>query len=243
MEFFVSRKIVYPLFVVIILIAFFGLLFTSSFSQSLFTIDENNRDKASIAIIGSNIEIQFPIKNISSHEVNGIKVLVDNGKSQTSAFIKGAEKEAESVLMPGEEYLFKASFPIGESDLYNVAVTAPFNRTIYLSFPIDATTLDPVKPTVSIPFTMSLNNKYYYSVNLCNQSDSELSEVYWVESAEPGTFKESFIDRKISLPKNQCQTLGAYLTPIKVGKVTVNFSLRVGALNKSVSQDITVTDD
>lgn len=195
---------------------------------------------ASVSVAGSNVVIKMFIDNNSGHQVNGIVVNVESSAGGSKYYINGAKEAKDSFLTPGQSYEFVASQPISDAVDYLVKINASFNREINLSFPLDASTLDPVKAEVSVPSRLYLGEKYTYPVKLCNTSNSELGEVIWLEQSDEGNFKESFFDRSTSLKLNECKTIYSTLTPNKLGEVQITFILKVGALEKKNSKLITI---
>ena len=236
---FVSRKIVYPFFVAIILLVFFSLLYIGFFSNDI-SIDNS---ASSVSIIGDQVVIKIPLQNNSNHVISDISVVVKSDLGSRTFYIKGSKEG--SNLAPKENYVFLASVPLGESYLYNASIIAPFNRPINMEINIDPATVNPVEAQVLIPSKLILNKEYTYSVNLCNVSPSDLQEVYWLEVSNDGDFKENsfgshFNETIISIKKNECKAIYSTLTPIRDGNITIGFSLRVGALKKEVSKVLTV---
>jgi len=228
------RKVTYPLFIVIFSLCFFGILFLMFFNQGLSVRD------ASVSVSGSNVVIKMFIDNNSGHQVNNIMVAVESSAGGSKYLINGAKDISESFLAPGQSYEFVASQPITDSVDYLVRINGSFNREILLNFPLDESTLDPVKAEVSIPSRLYLGEKFTYPVKLCNTSNSELAEVIWLEQAEEGAFKESFFERGTSLKLNECKTIYSTLTPNKLGEIQIVFILKVGSLEKKNSKLIIV---
>ena len=236
---FVSRTIAYPFFVVVILLSFFALLYIAFFNQAI-TVDNAN---SSVSISGDQIVVKIPMQNSTNHVINDVKVTIKSETGERAFYIKGSP--AAAILAPGEKYEFLAAIPLGESYSYTAVVSAPFNRPINIKIDLDQGTVDPVDAQVSLPTNLVAKKEYTYSVKLCNVSQSDLAEVFWVENAETGDFKEnsppaSFFERSVSLEKDECKTIYSTLTPIKTGEVTIGFSMRVGALKKEVSKVLTV---
>ena len=224
--FYSPRRVTYPLFIIIFSLVFFGILYLYYFNQGL-TIHD-----AGLYISGGDIVIKMFIDNNSGHQINNIAVSVESSAGQTTSYYLKGKKISDSFLAAGEKYEFVASQPISNALNYTVVVSAPFNQSIRFSFPIDETTLEPVKAEVTIPSKLYLGEEYKYLVKLCNNSKSDLDEVVWLEQAAAGSFKESFFERTISLKLRECKTIYSTLTPNKLGEVPINFVLKVGSLEK-----------
>ena len=231
---FVSRKIAYPFFTVVILLVFFVLLYLGFFGSSL-TADISG---SSVSIVGDQIVIKIPLENKSNHRINNISVTITSDKRSQVLPLKGDLNSA--ILLPGEKYEFLTSIPLGESYSYVAVVSAPFNRPITINIPLDPNTVDPVRAELFLQKNMVLGKEYNYSVKLCNVSSNDIGEVFWVENAASGDFKENFFERAVSLNKDECKTIYSTLTPIRTGDITMGFSLKVGALKKEVSTTIVV---
>ncbi|MEI7961930.1 MAG: hypothetical protein WCI04_06360 [archaeon] len=232
---FVSRKIAYPFFTVIILTVFFLLLYVGFFSNALYA----DIGGSSVSIVGDQIVIKIPVENKSNHVINDILVTVNSDKRSSVLPLKGDYNSTS--LLPGEKYTFSTSIPLGESYSYVAVISAPFDGPITINIPLDPETVDPVRAELFLPKSMILGREYNYSVKLCNVSPNELGEVFWIENALAGNFKETFFERSVPLNKAECKTIYSTLTPIKLGDISMNFSLRVGELKKDVSTIISVS--
>jgi hypothetical protein len=231
------RKVVFPFFVAIFSIIFFTLLFIAfpnpfvDFSQGLQVKD------SSVGIVGDKVVLKLLLKNISNHYVNSISVDV-SGALDEANFNSGAVdrksyylKDANSLakrLAPGEEFEFEVSFPLSEYRYYKVFVMAPFTKTIVMDFALQESTLNPVRAEASLPSKLFINETYKYPIKLCNDSDSDIGEVFWKESTDDVFFKEDFTERSVSLKKGDCKTIYSTLTPNTLGEVELKFTLRVG---------------
>ncbi len=231
---FVSRKIVYPFFLIIFSLFTFGIVYVSFLSTALVVNDP------AVSIVGDKIVFKMQIENNSNHEVIGINVVVKNGVLERAFSIKGSEKD--SSLMPKEKYDFVASIPLDEGLKYSVEMKSLFNRSVFLNFELDSSTTDPIKAEVSLPSKLIVNQEYTYPVKLCNQSNNDLSEIYWVPTAAPGDFKETFYPHVVEINKSSCETLYSTLTPNKVGDIGLSFLLRIGSIEKRTSVVIKVVD-
>lgn len=231
---FVSRKIVYPFFLVVFSLFIFGIIYISVLSSSLAVNDP------SVSVVADKIVLKMQIENKSSHEIKGISVLVKNGISDTVFFLKGSE--AGSMLGPNEKYDFVASIPLGEALNYSVEIKSLLNKSLFLNFNLEQSTIDPVKAEVALPKELVVGQEYTYPVKLCNKSDNDLSEVYWIPAAKEGDFKEVFYEQVISLKKASCETLYSTLTPNKTGDLGLSFLMKVGSIEKRTAIMITVVD-
>ncbi|MFA6269537.1 MAG: hypothetical protein WCW13_02980 [archaeon] len=229
------RKLVYPFFVVIFLIAFLSVLYLVALSQS---IEVNN---PSVSILGSDVVVKMNLKNKSMHAVDEIKVVVKSNSEERSFYIKGGSLQSSS-LDAGESYDFVALMPLTENTKYTVNVSAPFNKPISIDFALEESTIDPVKAEVSIPSEIKLNEKIDYVVKFCNVSGTDLPEVIWLERAEEGVFKEVFFERSIALKVSECKSIHSILTPAKLGQVTIGFTMTIGSIEKKSSKILNVVE-
>jgi hypothetical protein len=249
-----SRKIVYPIFVIIFSLTFFALLFLVFFNQGL------EVSEATVSIIGSDVVLKMNLHNNSMHRINGIEVIVSNSQEKNTFFLKRESSVSSSSLDFNKEYVmgnsatnsyldanesydFVASLPLSNSLRYEVFVSAPFNRTIPLDFTLEQSTIDPVKAEVSLLPQLFANVESTYSVKLCNISGTDLAEVIWVENAESGAFKENFFERSVSLKVSECKTIPSTLTPLKTGNITIGFTLKVGTIEKKTSKVLHIVSE
>ncbi|MGI6589828.1 MAG: hypothetical protein ACOX1V_04175 [Candidatus Iainarchaeum sp.] len=223
--FFVSRKIVYPFFLIVFSLVIFGIVFVSFLNSSIVV---NN---PSVSVAGSNIILKMQIENTSNHVVKGVNVLVRNGVIERGFFLKGSS--VDSVLNPREKFDFVASIPIEDVLSYSVEVRALFNKTVFLDFKLEESTIDPVKAEVYLPKKLVYGKEYTYPVKLCNTSDNDLAEVYWIPSASVGDFKEVFYEQIVPVKKASCETLYSTLTPNRVGNLGLSFLMKIGSIEKS----------
>jgi len=231
---FVSRKIVYPFFLMIFSLFVFGLIYIMFLSNSIFVNDPV------VSIVGDKIVLKMQIENKSNHEISGVRVLIKNGILERGFFLKGSLED--SILLPNETYDFVASIPLGEGLKYSVELSSLFNKPVFLNFELDQSTIDPIKAEVALPSKLIVGQEYTYPVKLCNQSNNDLSEIYWVPNAQPGDFKETFYEQVVELKKSSCETLYSTLTPNRTGNIGLSFLLRIGTIEKRTSVIIEVID-
>ena len=231
---FVSRKIVYPFFLMIFSLFVFGLIYIMFLSNSIFVNDPV------VSIVGDKIVLKMQIENKSNHEISGVRVLIKNGILERGFFLKGSLED--SILLPNETYDFVASIPLGEGLKYSVELSSLFNKPVFLNFELDQSTIDPIKAEVALPSKLIVGQEYTYPVKLCNQSNNDLSEIYWVPNAQPGDFKETFYEQVVELKKSSCETLYSTLTPNRTGKLGLSFLLRIGLIEKRTAIVIDVVD-
>ncbi|MFA6320002.1 MAG: hypothetical protein WCX66_03700, partial [archaeon] len=112
--FFVSRKLVYPFFLIMFSLVIFGLVFISFLNNSIIVNDP------SVSVSGSNLVLKMQIENTSNHAIRGVNVLVRNGIIERGFFLKGSDKN--SVLNPGEKFDFVAAIPLEEVLSYSIEV-------------------------------------------------------------------------------------------------------------------------
>ncbi len=210
------------------------LIYILFFNQGLVVKDP------AVSLSTNNLVLKMTLYNESMHTISGIKVTVKSSKRAFEFFLNG--DESKSSLMPGEKYEFLEAIELSESLYYSVFISAPFNKTIPMNFELKESTIDPVLAKVTINPRIYLNEKYSYTIELCNVSDDALPEVIWVEEAAEGFFKETFFERSIPLQKDECKTIYSTLTPIKSGSVELKFSLRVGPISKGSSKVIEVVE-
>ncbi|MDD3086131.1 MAG: hypothetical protein PHD80_03465 [Candidatus ainarchaeum sp.] len=222
--FFVSRKLIYPFFLIMFSLVIFGLVFISFLNNSIIVNDP------SVSVSGSNLVLKMQIENTSNHAIRGVNVLVRNGIIERGFFLKGSDKN--SVLNPGEKFDFVAAIPLEEVLSYSIEVRALFNKTIFLDFELDESTIDPIKAEVYLPKKLVYGREYTYPVKLCNESNNDLDEVYWIPSSSAGDFKEVFYEQIVSIKKGSCETLYSTLTPNKVGNLSLFFLMRIGSIEK-----------
>lgn len=223
---YVSRKIVYPVFILFFTIIFFSIIFLVSFNQVL------SVDDASIEIVGGKIILKSNISNISNHLVRDSKMLIQMDEIQSIVKIKD--------LSPGEKFEVISELPFVETLKYEVFVSSPFSKSIKLFFEIDETTVRPVKAQVQLASNMIIGKKYDVVVSLCNVSNNDLFEVIWLENTVGKYFDESFFQRSVPLKINECKNLYSTLTPITPGEVQMDFILRVGSLEQKYSHKIII---
>jgi len=226
---FVSRKVVYPIFVLIFAVAFFALIYFVSFSQDL------SVSNAQFDFSGDKIVLKMDINNISNHFVKDIEVLVVNGDKENSHIIK--------TLAPGEQYYFEEEFEISEYLRYDVYVKAPFNITKYFPIELNENTIRPVLVSVAIEPEMKVGVQYNPIINFVNVSESDISEVMWITSADGGFFEEEFFPREFSLKLGESKYLPTTFTPKAPGKAKLTFILKVGNIEYEQEKVITIIQE
>ncbi|MBT4191939.1 MAG: hypothetical protein HOE11_01390 [Candidatus Diapherotrites archaeon] len=223
---FVSRKIVYPVFLVIFAIAFFTLVYFVSFSPQVLV------ENTSVDFVGDGIVLKAEINNISNHYVRDAEIVVAMaGEEITAKLDPLAPKEVFNVVMP---------LPVSKDLRYDVFVNIPFRKSLHLPFELNESTVKPVNATVQLTSSMVVGATYDYTVKLCNVSENSLSEVSWNEHVRGNYFEESLFPRTISLPKNECKNLYSTLTPIKSGQVKIDFTLGVGGIEQNSSHTVNI---
>ncbi len=226
---YVSRKMLYPAFIVAFTIVFFTIVYFLSFSQSLLV--ESSR----VELDGESLVFYAKITNTSNNYVKNITIDLVQLESQNSYKVKD--------LAPGESVDVEIKGILFSSDLkYDVFVLAPFNKTIKLSFTLDESTIRPVTAEVTLAKNMKVNGKYDYLVKICNISNTVLNDVLWTATVSSSYFEENFIPQTIDLSINQCKNLNSTLTPIRPGNIKINFNLKVGKLEQNYSQDLVITE-
>jgi len=223
---YISRKVVYSTFVLIFAIVFFLLIYFVVGSQAL---DVSN---AEFDFSGDKIVLKMDIENVSNHYVRDIEIIVVMGNEESNHLIE--------KLAPGELYKFEEEFEITEGLKYDVFVKAPFNITKYFPIELDATTVQPVLAEVSIASLMKVGEAYTVLVTLKNVSESDISEVAWITSAEGSFFEESFFPRTAFLKSGESKTLYSTLTPISPGTANLTFVVKVGKIEHDFEYEIII---
>lgn len=226
---YVSRKILYPLFIVIFSIIFFVIIYFLSFSQSL------QVENARVEITGDSLTFYSTITNISNNYVKGITINLFQVDSQNAYKVKNLAPN-ESVDVEIKDIKFTDDLK------YDIFVSALFNRPIKLSFTVDEATVRPVTAEVDLAKNMKIGEKYAYKVKICNISNTALLGVLWSTSVNGSYFEESFIPQTIDLEINQCKNLNSTLTPIRPGDVKLNFNLKIGDLEQNSSYNLSISD-
>ncbi len=224
---FISRKIVYPVFIIVFAIIFFTLIYFISFTQVL-TVEN-----ASLELVGDQVLLKADIVNNSNHSIDDAQVKVVMNNEERVAVVQS--------ISANDRVEFTTEIPFSENLQYEVYITSSFNRPVHLHFELDETTVRPVTAEVQLTSSMTVGNKYDMIVRLCNVSESDLFEVYWIESVEGSYFEEPFFPRTVSLGVNDCKNLNSTLTPINPGMAKMKFVLRVGKLEQNYSHTITIT--
>jgi hypothetical protein len=232
--FFVSRKIVYPFFLVIVSLVVFAIVYVAFLSNSIFVNDPL------VSVSGDKVVLKMQIENRSNHEITGVNIFVKNGVLDRGFFLKGSLQN--SVLAPHEKYDFVAAFPLDEALKYSVEIKSIFNKPVLLNFELDQTTINPIVAQVFLPSKLVFAQEYTYPVKLCNQSNNDLTDIYWIPNAQIGDFKETFYEQTISIKKSSCETLYSTLTPNKLGKVGLSFLLKIGSIEKRSAVQIDIVD-
>jgi len=226
---FISRKVVYPIFVLIFAIAFFTLIYIVSFSQGL------NVSNAQFDFSGDKIVLKMDINNVSNHHIKDIEVLVVNGNKENSHMIK--------TLAPSEQYHFEEEFEISENLRYDVYVKAPLNITKYFPIELNQNTIRPVLVNVSIASEMKVGVQYNPIMNFMNVSEGDISEVLWITSSDGDFFEEDFFPREFSLKVGESKYLPATFTPKAPGKAKLTFILKVGNIEYEQEKVITIVQE
>ncbi|MCX6803169.1 MAG: hypothetical protein NTY48_01210 [Candidatus Diapherotrites archaeon] len=230
---FISRKIVYPFFMMVVCLVFFGLLFLVFFNQPVLVTE------SSYAVVGDKVILKMTLKNDSNYLVKGITISIKDKSGVAVLPIKGST--ADSVLLPKESYQFVAPIILSENLSYSVTISAPFSRPVNLKFDLDPSVTNPVSAEVSLPPALSVGNKVSFPVKLCNKSPTDISDISWIEQASSTDFNDVFFPRTISLKKDECKTIYSSLTPIRAGTVSIGFQLKIGGLVRFVSKELSVS--
>ena len=230
-EIYVSRKILYPIFIALFAIIFFSMVFFVSFYQPITVIDPK------LAVEGDHFILSMWIRNNSNHAITGADILVDMGGDQQVVKINEC-----GCLAADENIQVAFELPFSNVSSYNVYIRSPLNKSVRLNFPVEESTIRPVKASVRMSTSMKVGQKQDVAVDLCNESESDLHDVTWEMLADEGFFEEELFPQSVSLRVGECKTLYSTLTPIKSGSVSLEMSLSVGKLEQKNRVDITVTN-
>jgi hypothetical protein len=226
---FISRKIIYPIFVAVFAIAFFMLVYLVSFSNDILV------DNAEFSFSGENVVLKMDLINTSNHVLRDVSVMVVMGQEE--------QNEVIAEILPGEKVLFEKTLPVSKTFGYDIYIRVPFNRPVFLSLVLDESTVRPVVSEVSLSNPMVVGEQYNIGVTLKNVSKSDLLEVYWITSAEGSFFEESFFPRSVALKSGESKTLYSTLTPISPGNVKLNFVLKIGDIEQKSSHTVTILSE
>jgi len=230
-EIYVSRKILYPIFIALFAIILFSAVFLISFYQPLAVLDPK------LAVEGDHFVLSMVLKNNSSHAIRGADILVDMGGSQQTVKINEC-----GCLGANEDTNVAFNLPFANVSSYDVYVRSPLNRSVKLSFPIAPSTIEPVKATVRMSSNLQVDQKQDIAVDLCNESESDLHDVTWTMSVEEGFFSDEMFAQSVSLRVGECKPLYSSLTPIKSGTTYLEMTLSVGELVQKSSAKLTITE-
>lgn len=226
---FVSRKVLYPSFIVVFSIVFFTLVFFFYFSSGLVA------DNSSVEIDGDSVVFKTTITNVSNHIIRNIRVELLQEDVDKSVKV--------GDLRPDENVdVIIDKIPFTNDLYYEVKIDAFLNRPVNLFFTLDESNVRPVDTNVMLAKDMRVGESYDYSVKLCNISNNALIDVFWSESAIGNYFDEVFVPRTIDLGIGECKNLNSTLTPIRPGNVEINFNLRVGKLEQNLEYEIVVVE-
>lgn len=161
---YVSRKVVYPAFIVSFAIVFFVLIYFFSISQSL--VVENSR----VEIDGDSLVFYSEVTNISNNYVRNISLdLVHSGGKTTYRINDLSPNESTEVVV--------RNISFSDNLTYDVFIKAPFNRTINIPFILEQETVRPVTAEVFLNSSMIVGQEYDYVVTICNVSNNALIDV------------------------------------------------------------------
>ncbi|MFA5763217.1 MAG: hypothetical protein WC915_00205 [archaeon] len=225
---YVSRKIIYPVFLIAFVLVFFSIIFFFLFSQGLDVRDPY------VGVTGEKVVFNATIKNISNHLIKDIEIVVKNNNTEITRVLP--------FLNAGDKNFVEIEMDFSTDLKYDVYVNAAFNRTTHFAFELEEDTIKPVEAKVELESNMVVGQEYKMLVSLCNKSNNDLYDVSWVEKVEGNYFKESFFPRTLVIEKDQCKTFYPTLTPLVPGKANIEFVLRVGGLEQKYSHTITISD-
>lgn len=228
---YISRKIIYPIFLLVFTIVFFSIIYLSTFSQAL------KVDNSSIDFYGQEVILKVEIENISNRVIDDAQILVKMSEGEKSKKIP--------VLNPNDKNFFEITLPFSSDLKYDVYILSPFNKTIYFPFELEQSTVNPVSVKVQIDGDMIIGEEYDLTYTLCNESQNNLHDVYWITQVE-GDYFENFnsIVQTVDLDISECRNLYILeLTPIKQGQARIIFKLKVGGLESESEKIINIMRD
>jgi hypothetical protein len=225
---YVSRNIIYIVFGLVFALSLLSIIFFVALSDGLDVRD------ASVTVNGENVEFNSTLKNISNHAIKNIEIIVENNNGQKTELI--------DVLKAGEKKDIQIILDFSTDLTYDVYVNAAFNKSKHLLFELEGDTIRPVTAKVEIVSEMVVGKTYEMVIRLCNDSDDDLFDVYWIEKIEGDYFEESFFPRHLFIGKDQCKSFYPTLTPLVPGKANIEFVLRVGGLEQNEKRVITISD-
>jgi hypothetical protein len=226
---YVSRKIIYPMFVLVFAIAFFMLIYLVSFSSDL-TISNAQFDFS-----GDKIVLKMDINNGSNHYIRDIEVIVISGNEEKNHLIEQLE--------PKEQYKFEEEYDLSESLTYRVYVKAPFNVTKQFDIELDETTVRPVLASISMAPQMKVGQEYNPILTFKNVSQSDISKIIWITSSEGDYFEDDFFPREFALKSGESKSLPVSFTPKAPGIVKLTFILKVGNIEYEQEHIVTITSE
>jgi hypothetical protein len=225
----VPRKVIYPVFLIAFALVFFSIIFFVTISQGLDVRDPY------VGVTGEKVVFNATIKNISNHVIKDIEIVVVNNNNEI--------KKILPLLEAGDKNFVEIEMDFSTDLKYDVYVNALFNKTTYFAFELDEDKVNPVEAKVEIASNMIVGQEYQMLVSLCNKSNNNLYNVFWVEKVEGNYFKESFFPRSLVIEKDQCKTFYPTLTPLVPGRANIEFVLRVGGLEQKYSHTIIISDE
>jgi hypothetical protein len=225
----VPRKVIYPVFLIAFALVFFSIIFFVTISQGLDVRDPY------VGVTGEKVVFNATIKNISNHVIKDIEIVVVNNNNEI--------KKILPLLEAGDKNFVEIEMDFSTDLKYDVYVNALFNKTTHFAFELDEDTVNPVEAKVEIASSMIVGQEYQVLVSLCNKSNNNLYDVFWVEKVEGNYFKESFFPRSLVIEKDQCKTFYPTLTPLVPGRANIEFVLRVGGLEQKYSHTIIISDE
>lgn len=226
---YVSRKLLYPAFIVIFSIVFFIMVYLFSISQSLVV------EEARFELAGDSLVFYSTINNISNSYVRDISVDLIHSGGKTSYRVEDIPpNESREVVI--KDIVFSDDL------VYDIFILAPFNRTIRLPFVLEEDTIRPVTAEVFLTGEMVVGEDYDYIVKLCNVSNNALIDVRWSASTNESYFDQPLIPQVIDLGINQCKNLNSTLTPIKSGIARLKFVVSVERLEQSYQHEIFISE-
>ena len=227
-----SRKRAYSFFVAIFTVAVFVIVYFVSFYQPLVV------SEPSISVSGDHALLKMYVTNVSGHVIRGADILALMNGQQKSESLEGAD--GNGILSSGEKVLVEMEVPISSTYGYDVFVNAPFNKSLHLFFELDKSTVNPVTAEVSLSKRMVVGTSYDVIVTLHNTSESDLSEVIWIQTVEGSYFQETSIPRSVAIKSGEYKPLYSTLTPVIPGTAQITFTLRVGQSEQDYPAEVMI---
>jgi hypothetical protein len=227
----VSRKIVYPFFILVFGIIFFILIFSAFFSEALAVEDISISSASSTKPL-----MYFTVVNKSTQVLKDVYYSVYSGGEIKKNLVGGG------VMNPLSKVEIVVELPDYTVREYGLTVEAQFVRPKKIVVPVQTSTYAPVEMTVNITnkTNMTVGVVQEISILLCNKSQSSLAEIVLNKNYDAEYFNERAVPIRTPLNANQCKTIESGITPKKVGQTQMTFELIVGSMKRQVTETVTI---